>query len=72
MIKLTAALIFFDAQTLLLFVFILKACSEQILGKLINFLVFFFFGVSYGCGFRLFTGPPSTLDYVLSYLFSFI
>ena len=23
-----------------------------------------FFGVSYGCGLWLFTGPPSTLDYV--------
>ena len=33
---------------------------------------FLFFVVSYGCGFWLFTGPPSTLDYVLSYLFSFI
>ena len=30
-----------------------------------------FFGVSYGCGFWLFTGPPSILDYALSYLFSF-
>ena len=34
-----------------------------------------FFGVSYGCGFWLFTGPSSNLDYVLtnlSYLFSVI
>ena len=29
------------------------------------------FVVSYGCGFWLFTGPPSTLDYVLSYFFIF-
>ena len=32
----------------------------------------FVFGVSYGCGFGLFMGPSSTLDYVSSYLFSFI
>ena len=32
----------------------------------------FSFGVSYGCGLCLFTGPPSTLDNVLSHLFSFI
>ena len=31
-----------------------------------------FFGVSYDCSFWLFMGPPSTLNYVLSYLFSFI
>ena len=36
------------------------------------FFFIFFFGGLYGCGFWLFTGPPSTLDYVLSYLFSCI
>ena len=24
--------------------------------------------VSYGCGFRLFTGPPSTLDYLFNFI----
>ena len=37
-----------------------------------HFFFVFVFGVSYGCGFGLFMGPPSTLDYVSSYLFSFI
>ena len=39
-------------------------------GLCIVVCIAFFFGVSYRCGFWLFTGPPSSLDYVSSYLFS--
>ena len=49
-----------------------RYCASHLFLFLILLLFFFVFGGSDGCGFCLFTGPPSTLDYVLSYFFSFI